>query len=530
MAGPGPDSIKHAGDVPSVSSEEGIIRLAALEGHDADIPSNAGVIHENGVNAAAVDVEKGPQPAELAGGDPNIVWWDGDNDPENPLNWKSWKKWSNVYIVAVISFVTPLASSCFAPAVPQVMQEFHSTNSELAPLVVSVYVLGFAFGPLVIAPLSEMYGRLRIYFTCNILFVVFTVACALSTNLNMLIGFRFIEGCVGSAPLSLAAGTIADIIEPERRGSTMSFLGMGPLLGPIVGPVAGGYLSQAKGWRWVFWLLAIIGSASTLAGAAVMSETYAPAILERKTRRLRKESGNAMLRSKLDTGLGARALFARSIIRPMKLLFLSPITFALSVFTALGYGYLYLLFTTFADVYGGQYGFSTGTIGLTFLGMGIGSLVGLAAVGLVSDRVYQKKAAGGKKKPEYRLLPMVYFSPFMCVGLFWYGWSAQARVFWLVPIIGTSFFGFGLFATMACVGTYLVDAFTVYAASAAAANAVLRSVFGAMIPLFGQSMYTSLGIGWGNSLLAFVALAMCPIPLIFYRYGETVRLRWSPKL
>jgi MFS family permease len=121
-----------------------------------------------------------------------------------------------------------------------------------------------------------MYGRLRLYLACNILFVAFTVACAVSTNLNMLIGFRFIVGCSGSMPLMLAAGTIAVIVEQERRGATMSFLAMGPLLGPIIGSVAGGYLSQARSWRRIFWLLAIIGSAGTAAGALVMSETHAP--------------------------------------------------------------------------------------------------------------------------------------------------------------------------------------------------------------------------------------------------------------
>ena len=77
------------------------------------------------------------------------------------------------------------------------------------------------------------------------------------------------------------------------------------------------------------------------------------------------------------------------------------------------------------------------------------------------------------------------------------------------------------------VQTYLVDAFTVHAASATAANTVLRSLVGALLPLAGPKMYDTLGLGWGNSLLAFIALAMCPMPWIFYRYGE--RIRTSPR-
>ena len=152
---------------------------------------------------------------------------------------------------------SPLASSMLAPAVPQVMTEFKSTNQELASFVVSVYILGYAFGPLIIAPLSELYGRLPIYHTCNVLFIVFTVACGLSTSLNMLIGWRFLQGTFGSCPLTIGGGTISDMIIQQKRGGVMAIWAMGPLMGPIIGPVAGGYLAQAKGWRWGFWVIAM---------------------------------------------------------------------------------------------------------------------------------------------------------------------------------------------------------------------------------------------------------------------------------
>jgi multidrug resistance protein len=343
---------------------------------------------------------------------------------------------------------SPLASSMFAPSVPQLMAEFNSTNEELASFVVSVYVLGFAVGPLVIAPCSEMYGRLILYHICNVLFLVFTVACAISPCLNALIGFRFLAGCAGAAPLTLGGGTIADLVKQERRGVAMTLYTMGPLVGPIVGPMAGGYLARAKGWRWVFWVLAVIGGVIVVISFTYLRETYAPTILERKAEGLRATTGNRDLRSKLDSGLEPRQLFIRSIARPLRMLVLSPIILALSVFMALGYGYLYLLFTTFALVFEKQYEFGSGAVGLTYLGIGVGSMIGLVGVGAVSDRILRKKSANGKMKPEYRLLPMIICSPLMALGLFWYGWSAKERVFWLVPIVGTSVFGIDLFATM----------------------------------------------------------------------------------
>lgn len=145
----------------------------------------------------------------------------------------------------------------FAPGLSLVMKEFRSDSSSLASFVVSIYVLGYAIGPLFMAPLSELYGRLLVYHVSNLLFVIFTVACAVSSNLGMFIAFRFLDGCVGSTPLVLGGGSIADLITQEKRGGIMAIWAMGPLMGPVIGPIAGGYLAQRLGWRWVFWVIAI---------------------------------------------------------------------------------------------------------------------------------------------------------------------------------------------------------------------------------------------------------------------------------
>ena len=245
--------------------------------------------------------------------------------------------------------------------------------------------------------------------------------------------------------------------------------------------------------------------------------------MARKTRALQKKTGNMSLRSKYDQGLTARRLWRNTLIRPAKMLVFSPIIFLLSLFMAVTYGYLYLLFTTFPVVFGEYYHFSIGITGLVYLGLGVGNIIGLVIFGVFSDKVLLAKAASGELKPEYRLLPMVWTSFTLPIGLFIYGWSARYAIHWIVPIIGNAFFGIGLLVTLVCTLTYVVDAFTEYAASATAANAVMRSVVGATLPLAGPKMYQALGIGWGNSLLAFIALAGCPIPWFFYKYGERIR-------
>ncbi|KAB5583630.1 polyamine transporter 3 [Coniochaeta sp. 2T2.1] len=464
--------------------------------------------------------------------DPNVVTWDGPNDPLNPKNWTDKKKWMNVGFLSILTVITPLGSSMFAPGIPKIMAEFHSSDSTTATFILSIYILGFAFGPLIIAPLSEIYGRWIMYNIGNILFTVFTVGTALSNSIGMMMAFRFLMGLAGAVPITIGSGSIADIMPVEKRGRAMSVWALGPLLGPCIGPVAGGYLTQAAGWRWVFWLIVIVGGACVPVAFFLLQESFAPVILERKTRRLRKETGNPALRSKLSTGSPKEEL-KLAIVRPIKLLFLTPIVTLTSLYVAITYGILYLLITTFSFVYTGQYHFGEGTVGLSFLPAGIGMMIGVVTFGMISDMMVKKsQAAGVELKPEIRIKPILTIpcGVALPIGLFIYGWAADKAVHWIVPMIGVVIFTAGLMGVMMCIQNYLLDAYPQYAASVTAAMAVLRSLIGALLPLGGLQMYEALGIGWGNSLLAFVSLALIPIPLAFFAFGERLRRRFNPVL
>ncbi len=183
--------------------------------------------------------------------------------------------------------------------------------------------------------------------------------------------------------------------------------------------------------------------AITLVAFVLLRETYPPTLLERKTKRLRKQTGNQNLRSKLAPDLTPGALFKIAIFRPMKMLVFSPIVLALSTFMAVVYGYLYLLFTTITEVFEKEYHFSQGAVGLTYLGIGLGMFVGLLLFGGASDRILKRMSKDGVMKPEYRLPPMIPGAFCVPIGLFIYGWTADKHTFWIVPIIGT---GFGKFS------------------------------------------------------------------------------------
>lgn len=274
-----------------------------------------------------------------------------------------------------------------------------------------------------------------------------------------------------------------------------------------------------------------------------LPETYPPVLLERKAKKLRKESGNQDLRAPSElSGRTPSQLLLANVIRPTKMLVRSPIVFLLSLYIALVYGYLYIMFSTMTIVFEGQYGIGNGNVGLVFLGLGFGQIIGLFLFAGTSDRMLKKRAAknNGVMTPEMRLPFLLHTSLFAPAGLLLYGWTAEYKVHWIVPIIGTCLISIGMVScftdSMTCrttnrtqicsfmpIGVYLVDAYTAYAASAMAANTVLRSFGGALLPLAGRRLYNTLGYGWGNSLLAFIALLFVPLIWLLMKYAGFLR-------
>ncbi|KAI5927664.1 major facilitator superfamily domain-containing protein [Camillea tinctor] len=476
-------------------------------------------------------IEEGSQnTADVSDSNPSkfVVDWEepADRDPENPMNWSSQRKWTIIGVLSFISFLTPLASSMLAPGVPLVLAEFKTTNNQLATFVVSSFVLGFAAGPLLIAPLSELYGRARVYHTTNVLFVFFTIGCALSSSMGMLIAFRFMAGFAGVAVITCGSGSIVDIIPTEQRGRAMALWSVGPLLGPVIGPICAGFLVEAAGWRWVFWVIAIAAGIATFISFFILRETYAPEILERKAERLRKETGDQRYQSKLKKSGTPKHVFMTAIARPAKMFLFSPIVTSMCIYISVTYGLLYLLFTTFTFVYEEMYGFGSRSAGLTFIAGGVGNLLGLAFTGTISDKLIQrKKDKGEAAQPEDRLNLIITVPGGLLVpaGLIMYGWTANPNIHWIVPMIGTAILGFGMMAIFNGVQAYLVDCYPKNAATVTAANAVLRSVLGAVLPLFGLQLYDALGLGWGNTLLGLILFALAPVTWIFAKYGQRIR-------
>ncbi|KAM3078899.1 MFS siderochrome iron transporter 1 [Clarireedia jacksonii] len=407
------------------------------------------------------------------------------------------------------------------------MMQF-KVGSEVVTLGVSLFVLGFAVGPLLWAPLSELYGRQVLFIGTYAALMAFNAGAAGAQNIQTLLILRFFAGVFGSSPLTNAGGVIADMMSASHRGIAMAVFAAAPFMGPALGPIVGGFLGDAEGWRWVEGLMAILTGVLLIIGALTVPETYSPVILKRRANKMSAMTGK-VYKSKIELDNGTKSIkqeFKIALSRPWILLFREPIVFLLSLYMAIIYGTLYMLFSAFPIVYQQGRGWSAGVSGLAFLGVMVGMMF---AVGysLWDNKRYNSVAAQhkGMAPPEARLPPAIIGSFALPIGLFWFAWTNYPSIHWSVSIIATVPFGFGMVLVFLSGMGYLIDTYVIYAASVLAANSVLRSLFGAAFPLFTTYMYHNLGVHWASTIPAFLALACVPFPFLFYKYGEAIRMK-----
>ncbi|OTB02263.1 hypothetical protein M426DRAFT_62599 [Hypoxylon sp. CI-4A] len=458
--------------------------------------------------------------------DPFVVDFLPD-DPKNPMKFSERRKWGITALQAIAVLAVTFVSTAYSGGINEVIRDFHC-SSEVAILGISLFVIGFALGPLVWAPLSEMYGRQILFFFTYMALTAFNAGSAGSKNIQTLIILRFFAGTLGSSPLTNSGGVIADMFPATQRGLANALFASAPFLGPSIGPIAGGFLGAAGGWRWVEGLMAAFTGCLWILCTLLVPETYSPILLRRRAEKLSEITGKVYA-SKMDIGQAKKTMgqqFKVSLSRPWILLFREPIVLLISLYMAIVYGTLYMMFAAFPIVFQQNRGWSPGVGGLAFLGIAVGMVI---AVGY---SIYDNKrytnvsiAHKGNAPPEARLPPAMIGSIFVPVGLFWFAWTNQPEIHWSVSIVGSGFFAVGIVLIFLGSMNYLMDSYVIYAASALAANSVLRSIFGAAFPLFTTAMYDNLGIHWASSIPAFLSIGCLPFPWLFYRYGAAIRMR-----
>ncbi|KAI0135737.1 MFS general substrate transporter [Daldinia grandis] len=446
------------------------------------------------------------------------------NDPENPKNWSKAYKWYCTMVVAITCFVVAFSSSVVTPDIAGVAEEF-GVSDEVALLSITLFVVGFGVGPMIFAPLSEIYGRRIIYGTTLLVAVVFIIPGAVAKNIATLLVARAIDGIAFSAPMTLVGGTLADLWRSEERGIPMAAFSAAPFIGPAVGPLVGGFLSDAAGWRWLYWIHLILAFIVWVLITFTVPETYAPTILAKRAKKMREQTGQDDYVTEEDIDrrpLGERlAIF---LFRPFQLLFGELIVFLISLYMSVLYGLLYMFFVAFPIIFQEGKGYSAGITGLMFIPLAVGVVCSAVCAPLVNAH-YRKLIAkhNGLPPPELRLIPMMCSCWFIPLGLFIFAWTSYPRLTWVGPALGGFPVGFGFIFLYNSANNYLVDAYQHQAASALAAKTCIRSFWGAAVVLFTNQMYARLGYEWASTLLAFLSLACCGIPFLFWTYGARIR-------
>ena len=445
-------------------------------------------------------------------------------DSHNPMNFSLWRKWLITSIVTWSVFAVTLTSSAYSASAQELMADLN-TSSELFAAGIAFFVLGFAVGPALWAPLSELYGRQMLFIVTHGFMVAFAAASAGCKNMASLLVFRFLTGTFGASPLTNAGGVIADLFSVSQRGLAFSIFATAPFMGPVLGPIMGGFISLTVGWRWVQGVCCVFIGIVWIVGIFLIPETYGPVLLRRTAKRLSQETGSVYV-SVLEKNSGGTELsevFGKTLKRPWVLLFWEPIVLIASIYMSILYGTVYMFLPAFHVIYEEDRGWNEGVGSLPFLGLAVGMLLGLLYV--VFDDRHRYQRIRETATPESRLPPGMIGAIALPIGMFGFAWTNSPSIHWSASVVLAALYGFGTVLVFISTLLYLLDAYTIYAASVLAASAMLRAFVGAAFPLFTTQMYHSLGIHWASSIPAFLTVACLPFPLIMYRSGAAIRMK-----
>lgn len=386
---------------------------------------------------------------------------------------------------------------------------------------------------MLLAPLSEYFGRNPVYQISWFGLVIFQIPLALAPNIATVIVCRLIQGFFGSAPLTNTGGTVSDLWARNVSGGPMAIYGVSSTFGPPLALVISGYLAMNEGWRNLFWAYMGIFGGIWIILVLTIPETRHNILLEKKAKRVRKNLAKENIAmaehirdAHADEARSLHTLFFVTLTRPFRFLFSEPITMGAAAYNGFIYGLVYLFNEAFPIVFGQGHGFNTGETGLSFLGLCIGSIVG-AILHPLQERYYLRKVRenNGKGQPEARLWLARFGAFLLPISLFWFAWTSYPSVPWIVPIIASGFFGLGIYIVILAILNYVVDSYQTYSASALAGVILIRNLVGAGFPLFATQMYDNLDPEWASSLLAFLSIVMIPIPWIWFIWGEKLRMR-----
>ncbi|KAI7566404.1 hypothetical protein KC319_g5539 [Hortaea werneckii] len=462
--------------------------------------------------------------------------FDPDGDQDDPLQWPMTYRWGLVSLLALMAFTVTFTCISVVPVAGPIIADLspdHTASKSASVLLVTIWELGEAAGPLFIAPLSEVYGRYPVFNAANTLFIIGVLLATLSQTPGMLVCARFLTGCAVASNV-LNPSVIGDIFPPESRGSAVSLVMLAPLIGGAVGPAIAGAIAQSSGWRQIMCMSLALAIFCEILFLTCFRETYKPVILRRR-QNIHKRHATSSADEQLEptpTGASEKATephaLRTAIIRPLKVFAGSFVLQILSLYGAVVFSLFYIMSTTLPEILREQYHLSPTLVGSSLISFSIGSLLGVLTCNLLLDRIYRHLQTTNPNipKPENKL-PLVLISALaLPLSILWYGSVAVPshpnNPTPLPLLLAVILMGFSLLTTIVPLMSYVVDAFSTYSASATTSVLILRCLMGTFLPLTTGPLTDSLGYRGGFGVIAAVCAVLAPVPALVFWFGE----RW----
>lgn len=471
-----------------------------------------------------------------------VVDWDGPDDPENPYNWPLLQKVIFAGEIAFLTLSVYMGSAIYTPGIDYLMEDLGITKVK-ATLPLTMFVIGYGLGPMVLSPMSEnaIFGRTSIYIITLFFFFILQIPQSFGVGTHSIASLsvlRFLSGIFASPALATGVASFGDVVTLPYMPVGIASWSISAVCGPSMGPLIGAVLVNGShgDWVWPFRFMMIISGACFLVLGFLLPESYGKTLLRRKAQRLRALTGNENIMSEGEIenkNMTVRELAIDTLWRPFEIALTEPVVLLIDLYISLVYSIMYLWFEAFPIVFVETYGFTLVELGVSYVSVMIGVLVGAVFYISVIYQVFTKKFFNGKGDtitPEVFLPVAIVGSLLMPIGIFIFGWSANPQHHWMGPIMGAAVFCTGAFLVFQTLFNYMAMSFPRYMASVFAGNDLFRSVIAGCFPLFGSALFNNLAIkkfpvAWGSSVLGFISLGMVAIPVTFALLGPKIRAR-----
>ncbi|KAI2794721.1 hypothetical protein POX_a01322 [Penicillium oxalicum] len=435
----------------------------------------------------------------------------------SPFLWPKWRKSIMTWISCAVTALAGYSAGEASPASGELCREW-SISPVVYNLSITLFCIGFALAPMVLAPFSEINGRRPIFVASGILFVAMLIACGGTHSFAGLLVARFFQGVGGSTFSTMVGGVISDIYHAQDRNTPMALFAGAALFGTGLAPMLAGAIVTHTTWRWIYYSHAIVSAVFVAIIFVFFKETRGSVLLSRKAQALNsyyerlEEAGHiGVIMSSVDSPDEKRVRRIRwkvesdeqraslatmiqvSLYRPFHMLVTEPVVFFFSLWVSFSWATLYLQFGSVSLVFSANHNFNVEQTGAVFTAMCVGVLI----ITVIS--IWQEKIAARfgwrQSSAEGRLYFVCIESILLPIGLFWFGWTSFLR----------------------STGSY--------ASSAIAAQSCCRNLLGGIFPLVTAAMFNNLGFPGASSLLGGIGALLTLVPWVLAIYGPRIRAR-----